>query len=217
MARRHSDSRARILKAATAEFAALGYDATRVDRIARRARLNKAMVYYHFGSKLGLYRAILLDMLGAVSARLDELVTEPLPPVAKIRRVVEIYVEAATERPHIPPMVLREAANRGRQFDRETVQAIARLWRALGALIDQGVRAGAFAPIKPLVAHLMIVGPMMLFLAVEPGRSQLLEKAKPPISAPTRDELIGHLQNSVLAMLEAAPTRSARRRGRDAT
>jgi TetR/AcrR family transcriptional regulator len=214
---RHRDSRGRILKAATAEFAALGYDATRVDHIASRARLNKAMVYYHFGSKLGLYRAILLDMLGAVVARLDALVIQPLPPVDKIRRVVEIYVECATERPHIPPMVLREAANKGRQFDRETAQAIARLWRALGALIDQGVRAGAFAPVKPLLAHLMIVGPLMLFLAVEPGRSRLLGKVKPPISAPARDELIAHLQNSVLAMLETPPAASPRRRGRDAT
>lgn len=216
MTQRRLDSRTRIVKAATAEFAALGYDASRVDRIARRARLNKAMVYYHFGSKLGLYRAVLLDMLGAVSARLDELVSAPLQPVDKIRRVVEIYIEAATERPHIPPMVLREAANKGRQFDRETAQAIARLWRALGALIDQGVRAGAFAPVKPLLAHLMIVGPLMLFLAVEPGRSPFLKKAKPLISAPTRDELIAHLQTSVLAMLEAAPAASARRRGRDA-
>jgi AcrR family transcriptional regulator len=216
MARRR-DSRARIFKAATTEFATHGYAATRVDRIARRARLNKAMVYYHFGNKLGLYRAILLDMLGAVGARLDELVTEPLPPADKIRRVVEIYVQCATERPHIAPMVLREAANKGRQFDRETAQAIARLWRALGGLIDQGVRAGAFAPVKPLVAHLVVVGPLMMFLAVEPGRSRLLGKVKPPVSAPTRDELIAHLQHSVLAMLEAAPATSAHRRGRDAT
>ncbi|MPY91114.1 MAG: TetR family transcriptional regulator [Luteitalea sp.] len=214
MAPRHGDSRARILKAASAEFAALGYAATRVDLIAHRARLNKGMVYYHFGSKLGLYRAIVLDMLSAIGGRLDELVVEPLAPAAKMRRVVEVYVEAAEERPHIPPIVLREVANKGRHFDRETVQALARLWRALGALIDQGVRTRAFAPVNPLLTHMGIVGPLMLFLAIEPARAQLLKTVKPSVTAPTRDELVAHLQNTVLAMLEAAPHAGVRRRGR---
>ena len=42
------DTRARILAAACVEFGAHGFAATTVDRIARRARVNKAMIYYHF-------------------------------------------------------------------------------------------------------------------------------------------------------------------------
>ena len=49
----------RILAAAALEFAERGYAGARVDRIARRARVNKAMLYYHFGSKQGLYRTLL--------------------------------------------------------------------------------------------------------------------------------------------------------------
>ena len=41
----------RILVAAAAEFASRGYAGARVDRIARRARVNKAMLYYHFSNK----------------------------------------------------------------------------------------------------------------------------------------------------------------------
>ena len=52
-------SRARILEAALKEFAAKGFDGARVDAIARRARINKRMLYHYFGDKEGLFREVL--------------------------------------------------------------------------------------------------------------------------------------------------------------
>jgi TetR/AcrR family transcriptional regulator len=52
-------TRERILKAALAEFARHGLAGTRCDDIARRARVNKRMLFYCFGSKDELYREIL--------------------------------------------------------------------------------------------------------------------------------------------------------------
>jgi TetR/AcrR family transcriptional regulator len=52
-------SRTRILKAALQEFAARGLAGARVDTIARRARINKRMLYHYFGDKAALFRAIL--------------------------------------------------------------------------------------------------------------------------------------------------------------
>ena len=48
-----------ILEVATAEFAANGYAGARVDEIAARTRTTKRMIYYYFGSKEGLYLAVL--------------------------------------------------------------------------------------------------------------------------------------------------------------
>ena len=59
---RRPATRDRSLAAASAECAARGFAASGVDRIARRARDNKAMIYYHFDSKLALYTAILRDV-----------------------------------------------------------------------------------------------------------------------------------------------------------
>ena len=61
-------SKQRLLAAAAAEFAARGFAGANVDRIAKAARLNKAMIYYHFRSKAALYREILRDMFAAVAA-----------------------------------------------------------------------------------------------------------------------------------------------------
>src|SRR4030095_15965519 len=63
------DSRATILRAAAVEFSERGYDAAGTDRIAARARVNKAMLYYHFGSKRDLYLEVVRDMVRTVSGR----------------------------------------------------------------------------------------------------------------------------------------------------
>jgi AcrR family transcriptional regulator len=52
-------TRERILSAALKEFAANGFAGARVDVIARRAAINKRMLYHYFGSKKGLFRAVL--------------------------------------------------------------------------------------------------------------------------------------------------------------
>ncbi len=48
-----------ILKAALQEFAQLGLAGARVDKIAQRAKVNKQILYYHFGNKEDLFRATL--------------------------------------------------------------------------------------------------------------------------------------------------------------
>src|SRR5450432_1500120 len=52
-------TQAAILSAATQEFARLGLGGARVDRIAQRAKANKRMLYYYFGSKEALFLAVL--------------------------------------------------------------------------------------------------------------------------------------------------------------
>ena len=77
-------SRDRVFAAAAAEFASRGYAGANVDRIARAARLNKAMIYYHFKSKAALYREILRDMFGAVRRAVADVEASSAPPADTI-------------------------------------------------------------------------------------------------------------------------------------
>src|SRR5829696_9462285 len=52
-------TRNEILEIATREFAALGYAGASVDELAKRMRTTKRMIYYYFGSKEGLFIAVL--------------------------------------------------------------------------------------------------------------------------------------------------------------
>ena len=58
-ARNSEETRRRILKAATEVFAERGFDGARVDRIAAKARINKQLLYHHFGNKDELFTAVL--------------------------------------------------------------------------------------------------------------------------------------------------------------
>src|ERR1019366_3646459 len=58
-ARNPDRTRERILSAASKEFAARGFAGARVDAIARRAAINKRMLYHYFGDKEGLFKSVL--------------------------------------------------------------------------------------------------------------------------------------------------------------
>ena len=72
------DSRTRILVAATQEFSEKGFDGARVNAIAQKAGVNKALIYYYFKSKEEileeLFRGVLNDTLGRMNSAFDRLV-----------------------------------------------------------------------------------------------------------------------------------------------
>jgi TetR/AcrR family transcriptional regulator len=68
----------RILEAALQEFAAKGFAGARVDVIARRARINKRMLYHYFGDKEGLFREVLRRKIAERSAWLAGAPDDPV-------------------------------------------------------------------------------------------------------------------------------------------
>jgi len=68
----------RILEAALEEFAAKGFAGARVDAIARRARINKRMLYHYFGDKEGLFREVLRRKIADRSAWLAGAPDDPI-------------------------------------------------------------------------------------------------------------------------------------------
>ena len=51
--------REKILEAARAQFGERGYDGTSIAEIGQRAGISKSVLYHYFGSKAGLYQALL--------------------------------------------------------------------------------------------------------------------------------------------------------------
>lgn len=85
---------AAILAAAHAEFAALGYGGGRVDGIAARARVNKRMIYHHYGSKAGLYLAVLEHAYKRTRSAEQKLKLEELAPREAMVRLIEFTFDA---------------------------------------------------------------------------------------------------------------------------
>src|SRR5271167_2866620 len=70
-------TRERILSAALKEFAAHGFAGARVDAIARRADINKRMLYHYFVNKEKLFRAVLRQKIAERRAWADHLPGDP--------------------------------------------------------------------------------------------------------------------------------------------
>ena len=75
-------SRERILAAALKEFAAKGFAGARVDCIARRAAINKRMLYHYFGNKEGLFKAVLRRKITERQAWAETLSGDPAESLA---------------------------------------------------------------------------------------------------------------------------------------
>jgi TetR/AcrR family transcriptional regulator len=196
------ESRDRVFAAAAAEFAARGYAGANVDRIARAARLNKAMIYYHFASKAALYRAILSDMFNAVRLRVTAVASSAASPEDKIRRYVEAIALEAEARPHFPPIWLREIAEGGEHVDAATLGYVRDVLAALRAIIDEGCRAGRFMPLPPLIVQVGIIAPLMFFLATSRLRAKIARAGAADVTAVSRDAVVAHVQRLTLAQLE---------------
>src|SRR5271170_7648837 len=66
---RADQTRKNILRAAIREFSAHGLAGARTDAIAESAKVNKALLYYYFKSKKGLYAAAIDEVSSAVAER----------------------------------------------------------------------------------------------------------------------------------------------------
>jgi AcrR family transcriptional regulator len=199
-------SRDRVLAAAAAEFAARGYAGASVDRIARAARLNKAMIYYHFRDKGALYREILRDMFDAVRTRVVEVAAADAAPADKIRRYIDAIATAAEARPHFPPIWLREIAEGGEHVDAATMAYLRDVMAALRRIIEEGRRRGGFIQADPLLVHAGIIAPLMFFFATVRLRRRLERVGGVAVSRLSRETVVGHIQRVTLAQLEGKLT-----------
>jgi TetR/AcrR family transcriptional regulator len=210
MSRRPRVSPDRILDAAAVEFAARGFGGARVDRIARRARVNKAMLYYHFKSKEGLYRSLLRRTFATAAARLGELAAAPGTASDKVDRVIAGIAELMSKQPHFAPIMLREVAEGGAHLDRETLVALSGVPRAVSAIVQEGVAAGQFRPVNPLFAYFTMLAPIVFYLAATPIRREIGALPRAALDFPSSDVFVQHMQDALrraLAHEADAPAR----------
>ena len=73
-----TDAKTRILQVAEKIFAEKGFDAARVDEIAREAQVNKALIYYYFKSKDSilqeLFKEFMLEMVSTIEATMEDFI-----------------------------------------------------------------------------------------------------------------------------------------------
>ena len=204
---RGADSPAAILRAAAHEFASRGYEAAGVDRIAASARVNKAMIYYHFGSKLNLYREVLQDMFRAVGVRTRAIADGPGTAESKLDAWVLTMVEEAGARPWFPPIMLRELASGAAHIDGATFGLMNAVYLAVHDIIVQGQKEGAFRDADPLLTYLTILPSILMFFARQRVVAAQRKNTSGLAAGAPREagQFVGHMQQAARAILRRHP------------
>src|SRR6476620_4445094 len=109
-------NQADILRAATIEFSKNGYGGTRIDAIARQTRTTRAMIYYYFGTKENLYRAVLDGAYRSIREEEKKLDLEHLPPLVAMQRFAEFTFDFYQTHPEFVALVIAENQVGGRHI-----------------------------------------------------------------------------------------------------
>jgi AcrR family transcriptional regulator len=137
---------ASILAAAGAEFAAKGLAGARVDQIARRAGVNKRMLYHYFGNKEALWLAVLEQAYADIRKEEGMLDVGRLAPVEGMRRLIEFSIGYCADHPEFLALLNSENLHKARYLRRSKKirELHTSLLQVIADLLERGERQGVF-------------------------------------------------------------------------
>jgi TetR/AcrR family transcriptional regulator len=146
--RHHDDSvQGRLMTSAIALFARKGYAATTVREIVAAAGVTKPVLYYHFGSKEGIFLAMMGEALHEFEATAQAALDSQGPAAARIHAFLDGMFTLILE--HLDVMRVLDALYYGPPrgapaFDFEAVHT--RFIEVVRRLVDDGIMAGEIRP-----------------------------------------------------------------------
>nr|WP_168604935.1 TetR/AcrR family transcriptional regulator [Novosphingobium sp. SG707] len=148
-----------ILEVAGHEFSEKGLAGARIDEIAEKTQTSKRMIYYHFGSKDGLYQAVLQRAYETIRNQEQAARFEDLSPEQALRAIIGHNFDYHFEHPDFVRLVMNENVHKGEHIAqipgmRERNRTVI---AALGAILKKGVDQGVFRDgIDPVDLHMTI-------------------------------------------------------------
>lgn len=163
---RRKDARApEILDAALACFSEKGFAATRMDDIARRARISKGTIYLYFDSKEAVFKALAKSVVGSRVGEIGALIESFQGSTPDLLRLVLTSVGGIVSTGNVavlPRMVLAEAGNfpeLARHWRSEVIDRGLALWESV---IRRGQERGEFRAIPPEHAARLCMAPLII-------------------------------------------------------
>jgi len=158
----------KIFTAARAVFAENGYSGTRMDKIAERAGVNKATLYYQIGDKDTLYANVIHQVIGNIAAGIAESVAKVDTPEEKLKVHINGLVAAVNKNPELPPIMMRELAGGGTHVPRVVMEDMVSVISILFSILEQGKKKGVFSYVSPFLIHMMIMGTIFFYTKSTP-------------------------------------------------
>ncbi|MZR32318.1 TetR/AcrR family transcriptional regulator [Sneathiella litorea] len=139
-------TRKKLLASGRKEFANRGLEGARVDEIAKRAGVNKQLVYHHFGNKDELYRHVLESIYQEIREREQALKLDTLPPLEALQKLVEFSFDYTAKNRDFAPILIDENVHKGRHMkDIQDLESLhSPLISAIEKILERGRKDGTF-------------------------------------------------------------------------
>ncbi len=167
----------RLRRAGRRIFARRGYEGASLRGITREARANLGAVTYHFGSKKGLYEAVVDGALAPLRERVSKAAAVPGTPLERIEGVVRAFFAHLSENPDMPNFMLQQVTS-GVEPIEPVQQTMQYVIGTLSTLLCEGQEDGSILEsdtlptvigIIALPVHLTLVGQLLSRAGGFPG------------------------------------------------
>lgn len=163
-----SRTRATILTAAEKIFAEAGLAGARTDAIAAAAGVNKAMLYYYFKSKDGLYRAVLEANVEEFHRGAEDVLASGKSAGSILLDYVGHHFSFIGARPYYARLFQRLMMTGDRSVERIIRLHFVPLFRRLVALIERGVQSREFRPLDARHTAISLVALLVFYFNAAP-------------------------------------------------
>lgn len=204
--RNSGGTRAAILKAAERIYAESGLAGARTDAIAATAGVNKALLYYYFKSKEGLYQAVIGSQLREFGRQVEKVLSAEGPAGPILLRYVSYHFDFIGTHPCYPRIFQRMMMEGDRTLERMVREHSTPLMKMLVALLARGMKSGEFRSLDPEHTLVSIAGLTAHYFNIAPAIRAIT--GKDPYSkgnlAKRKSEVLNFLRYALFRNPEAA-------------
>jgi TetR/AcrR family transcriptional regulator len=204
MAAAPESSRSRILDEARAEFARSGFARARLQDIAGRAGLSHPTLLYHFGSKEGLYAAVIEQAVSDWAATTNRAVSTGLSGFDQVAALIDAGIEFFATHHEFVVIVRREAIEGGGRLEQAIADHMRPFLDRAVAFLRREMDAGRLRRHEPVEVMQLCYSALLTYFSDARFRARLLDQdpLAPDTGAHFREALKGILR----AALDASPS-----------
>ena len=144
----------RIFDAAHEVFVQKGLDGAKMQEIADKAGINKALLHYYFRTKEKLFEMVAKAIINRAFPTVQQLIEADIPLEQKIERFIDFYIDTISRNPFVPLFIIGEINKHPDQFFDKIIPSQPPRPELFFKQVEEAVAEGRIRPVTP--RHLLV-------------------------------------------------------------